>query len=140
RLDDATKKTIEHGQRIRACLKQPQFEPVAVPAQIAVLQALTAGLFDTVALPRMAEAQRAVQDAAAKLDPPLLGRLVDKEKLSDEDRKTVIESARAELKAFSPKSDAKPNGKPDAKPDAAVDAKPDEKPDAKPATAKKGAA
>ena len=111
RLDDATRKTIEHGKRIRACLKQPQFEPVAVPAQIAVLLALTAGLFDPVPLPRMAEAQRAVQDAAAKLDAPLRERLVGTDMLSDEQRKTVTENARAALKSFLLTSDSKPAAK-----------------------------
>jgi F-type H+-transporting ATPase subunit alpha len=108
RLDDATRQTIAHGQRIRACLKQPQFDPVAVPAQIAVLLALTAGLFDTVPLPRMAEAQHAVQDAAAGLAAPLLERLLGTDKLNDEDRSTVTESARAALKGFLPEPDAKP--------------------------------
>jgi F-type H+-transporting ATPase subunit alpha len=42
RLDDDTRKIIEHGRRIRACLKQPEFAPVSVPAQITVLLALTA--------------------------------------------------------------------------------------------------
>ncbi len=111
RLDDATRKTIAHGQRIRACLKQPQFDPVAVPAQIAVLLALTAGLFDPVPLPRMAEAQHAVQDAAAQLDAPLRERLVGVDKLNDEDRKTVTDSAGEALKAFLPKPDAKPAAK-----------------------------
>ena len=106
RLDDATRKTIAHGQRIRACLKQPQFDPVAVPEQIALLRALTAGLFDTVPLPRMAEAQRAVQDAAAKLDAQLRARLAGASKLSDEDRKAVTDSAAAVLKAYLPKPDA----------------------------------
>ncbi|MEO7642405.1 MAG: F0F1 ATP synthase subunit alpha, partial [Ramlibacter sp.] len=106
RLDDATRKTIAHGERIRACLKQPQFAPVAVPAQIAVLLALTAGLFDIVPLPRMAEAQRAVQDAAAQLAEPLRERLVGADKLNEEDRKAVTDSAGAALKAFLPKPDA----------------------------------
>ncbi|MEP7299727.1 MAG: alternate F1F0 ATPase, F1 subunit alpha [Burkholderiales bacterium] len=108
RLDDATRKTIAHGQRIRACLKQPQFDPVPVPAQIALLLALTAGLFDSVPLPRMAKAQRAVQDAAAKLDAPLRERLVGVNKLSDEDREAVTDGAAAVLKAFLAKPDAEP--------------------------------
>jgi F-type H+-transporting ATPase subunit alpha len=108
RLDDATRKTIAHGQRIRACLKQPQFDPVAVPAQITLLQALTAGLFDPVPLPRMVEAQRAVQDAAAKLDAPLRERLVGPKKLSEEDRLAVTDAARAALKPFLQKPDDKP--------------------------------
>jgi F-type H+-transporting ATPase subunit alpha len=111
RLDDATRKTIAHGERIRACLKQPQFAPVAVPAQIAVLLALTAGLFDTVPLPHMVEAQRAVQDATAKLDGPLRGRLVGAKKLSDEDRKAVTDMAAATLKSFLPKPEVKPAAK-----------------------------
>jgi F-type H+-transporting ATPase subunit alpha len=111
RLDDATRKTIAHGQRIRACLKQPQFEPVAVPAQIAVLLALTAGLFDSVPLARMAEAQRAVQDAATQLDAPLRERLVGADRLNDEDRKTVTDSAGTVLNDFLPKPDAEPAAK-----------------------------
>ena len=108
RLDDATRKTIAHGQRIRACLKQPQFDPVAVPAQIAVLLALTAGLFDTVPLPRMAEAQRAVQDAAARLAAPLLERVLGADKLNDEDRKAVTDAASAALQGFLPKPVTEP--------------------------------
>lgn len=111
RLDDATRQTIEHGQRIRACLKQAQFAPVAVPAQIAILLALTADLFDTVPLPRMAEAQRAVQDAAAGLAAPLRERLVGVDKLSDEDRRAVIDCAREVLKPFLPAPEAKPVAK-----------------------------
>ncbi|MEO8847819.1 MAG: alternate F1F0 ATPase, F1 subunit alpha [Casimicrobiaceae bacterium] len=104
RLDDATRKTIEHGKRLRACLKQPQFEPVAVPAQIAVLLALTAGLFDSVPLPRMAEAQRAVEASAAKLPAPLCQRLVGTHELNDEDRRAVTDLATAALRAFLPTS------------------------------------
>ena len=37
RLDEDTRKIIEHGRRIRACLKQPESAPVSVAAQIAVL-------------------------------------------------------------------------------------------------------
>ena len=43
RLDENTHKIIEHGRRIRACLKQPEFTPVSVPEQIAVLLALISG-------------------------------------------------------------------------------------------------
>ncbi len=45
RLDENTRKIIEHGRRIRACLKQPEFSPVSVPAQITELLALTGGTF-----------------------------------------------------------------------------------------------
>ena len=67
RLDENARKIIEHGRRIRACLKQPQFAPVPVSEQIVVLLALTAGLFDEVPLDQMPEAERAVRQTAVQL-------------------------------------------------------------------------
>ena len=43
RLDDHTRKIIDHGQRIRAILIQPELEPASVPEQIVILVALTGG-------------------------------------------------------------------------------------------------
>ena len=40
RLDDHTRKIIDHGQRIRAILIQPELEPASVPEQIVILVAL----------------------------------------------------------------------------------------------------
>jgi F-type H+-transporting ATPase subunit alpha len=65
RLDEDSRKIIEHGRRIRACLKQPESAPVSVPEQIAVLLVLAAGLFDDVPLDKMAEAELAVRQAIA---------------------------------------------------------------------------
>ncbi|CAN5898435.1 alternate F1F0 ATPase, F1 subunit alpha [soil metagenome] len=102
-LDDDTQQSITHGQRIRACLKQPELEPVAVPAQIATVLALTAGLFDPVPLDRMADAERAVRDAAAHSIPTALGdRLLTSKKLSDDDRAAIVGLARGAIAAFVP--------------------------------------
>ncbi len=114
RLDDDTRKIIEHGRRIRACLKQPEFSPVAVPAQIAILLALTANLFDPVPLDQMKDAGHAVQEAAAKIPAEVSARFETADKLSDEDRKTIIEIARQALVVFLPKPEAKPD-EPDQK-------------------------
>ena len=67
RMDDDTAATIAHGRRIRACLKQPEFAPWAVPEQIAVLLALTAALFDEIPVDQMTDAQQAVREAAATI-------------------------------------------------------------------------
>lgn len=48
RLDDATRKTLEHGKRVREVLKQNQFVPIDAGAQIAVLFAVNNGMFDDV--------------------------------------------------------------------------------------------
>jgi F-type H+-transporting ATPase subunit alpha len=108
RLDEDTRKIIEHGRRIRACLKQQELTPVSVPAQITVLLALTAGLFDTVLLDKMADAENAVLDAAAKIPAEVSARLETADKLSDEDRKAIIEIARQAVTSFQLKPDSKP--------------------------------
>jgi F-type H+-transporting ATPase subunit alpha len=128
RLDENTRKIIEHGQRIRACLKQPEFSPVSVAAQISGLLALTAELFDRVPLGQMADAERVLREAAANIPEEVRARFETAEKLSDEDRKTIIEIARQSLARFQPKPGSKPEPKVESTPE--VDAKP--KPKAKP--------
>src|SRR5580693_4579484 len=91
RLDEDTRRIIEHGRRIRACLKQPELAPVAVPAQITVLLALTEKLFDAVPLDRMKDAQHAVHEAAAKIPAEIRGRFETAAKLNDDDRKSIVE-------------------------------------------------
>jgi F-type H+-transporting ATPase subunit alpha len=106
-LDDDTQKSITHGQRIRACLKQPELAPVPVAAQIATVLALTAGLFDPVPIDRMAEAEQAVRDAAAHAIPADVGeRLLNGDTLSDADRATVVALARVAITAFVPQAPA----------------------------------
>jgi len=100
RVDEATRKTIEHGRRIRACLKQPENAPVAVPAQVAVLLALTAGLFDLVPVDRMAAAEHAVREAAEDIPEDVRGRLDGADELSAEDRDAVVQVARKSLEPF----------------------------------------
>jgi len=107
RLDENTRKIIEHGRRIRACLKQPEFAPVSVAAQIAVLLALIAKLFDGVPLDRMTEAEHALREAAADIPVEVRARFDSAEKLSDEDRATIILIARNALARFQPTPELK---------------------------------
>jgi F-type H+-transporting ATPase subunit alpha len=104
RLDPSSRRTIEHGQRIRACLKQLELAPVPVPAQIAVLLALSTELFDTVPLEKMMDAERAVREAAAGIPPEVGERFETAKSLDDADRQTVISIARHALTPFQPVS------------------------------------
>jgi len=102
-LDDETQASITHGLRIRACLKQPELAPVPVPAQLAIVLALTAGLFDPVPLDRMAEAEQAVVEAAGSGISDELGqRLLQADKLSAGDRAAMVALARSAISAFLP--------------------------------------
>jgi F-type H+-transporting ATPase subunit alpha len=136
RLDENTRKIIEHGRRIRACLKQGEGAPVSVPAQIAVLLALTAELFDPVVLDQMLDAEHAVQKAAANIPAEVCARFESADKLSDEDRNTIVEIASQALAPFEPKPEAKaqttpkPEGKAGLKPESASKVKPQSEPKA----------
>jgi F-type H+/Na+-transporting ATPase subunit alpha len=103
RLDEDTHKTIEHGRRIRACLKQPEFTPVPVTMQITVLLALTAGLLDPIPLEQVAEAERALHEAAATFPGDLAARLETEKTLSDADRSAILDVARRVTARFQPK-------------------------------------
>jgi F-type H+-transporting ATPase subunit alpha len=112
RLDEDTRKIIEHGRRIRACLKQSEFAPVSVAAQIAILLALTAELFDEVPLDRMADAEQAVRRAVADIPAEVSERLSSAGKLGDEDREAIIQIARQALAHFQPKPGLEPKPAP----------------------------
>lgn len=99
RLDAHTQKVIVHGRRIRACLKQPEFSPVSVGAQILILLALSAGLFDSVPLDRMPEAEKVLRDAAS-LSSELEARLKTGQSLSDADRESMVGTAKTALLRF----------------------------------------
>lgn len=103
RLDESTRKTIEHGKRIRACLKQSESSPMSLFAQISVLLALTAGLFDNVPLEKMAEAERALGDSIEEIPVDVQERLHTATKMSAEDKETIIQVARKSLSRFEAK-------------------------------------
>jgi F-type H+-transporting ATPase subunit alpha len=124
RLDPDTRKTLEHGRRIRACLKQAELAPVSVAAQITVLLALGAGLFDRVPLDRMTAAEDAVQAAVAHIPDTLRARFDAADSLSDEEREAIIDIARAALEQHLPAGafDAHAGTDPDAAPARAPEA------------------
>jgi F-type H+-transporting ATPase subunit alpha len=90
RLDEQTKKTLEHGKRVREALKQNQLTPMSAGEQIAVLLAVSKGLFDDLPVENMAPAEAAVLDkvnseitdlnqvvATAGKDDPLWEKLIE---------------------------------------------------------------
>ncbi len=54
-VDARTRKTIEHGRRIRAVLSQPQYQPRSLAVQVTLLLALSEGLLDGLEPQRVTE-------------------------------------------------------------------------------------
>jgi len=108
RLDESTRRIIDHGRRIRACLKQLESQPVPVIEQITVLLALAAGLLDRVPLEKAGDAEQALRKAAAGIPADVAGRLTTADKLGDADRKAILDIATGALAPFQPPPDPKP--------------------------------
>lgn len=100
RLDEDTRKTIEHGKRIRSWLVQLQFRSFSVAEQIVVLLALTQGYFDTVPVSAFHEAETALLKACAELPATTLKKLLSTDKLSDSDRAALFKITRTTLAPF----------------------------------------
>ncbi len=107
RLDDHTRKIIDHGQRIRAVLKQPESEPASVPEQIVVLVALTGGLLDGVPLENVRGAEQAIRKSAGDIPAEIRKRFFANEKLSESDRKVILDAASKAIAPFLPKPESK---------------------------------
>ncbi len=71
-LDAATKLTIERGRRNLEVLKQPQYEPVPVEEQVAIITATTRGYLDKVPVNRVREFEKNFINAMKTNHRPIL--------------------------------------------------------------------
>jgi len=74
-LDVDTKRQIELGQRITELLKQPQYSPMAVEDQVAVIYAVNNGYFNTIPVKETGIAEAKMLDFMHKVKRPLLDKI-----------------------------------------------------------------
>ena len=74
-LDASTKLTIERGRRNLEVLKQPQYSPVSVEEQVAIIYCCTNGLLDEVPVPEVREFERQFLATMRSSHPEALGLL-----------------------------------------------------------------
>ena len=96
RLDDSTRRVIDHGRRIRACLGQAEGCPLGLPEQVVVMLSLAQGLFEQVSLEDMSAALSSLHQASQSLTAGLSQRMAGKT-LADADRQTLLVLATAAL-------------------------------------------
>lgn len=107
RLDSDSLLAIEHGLRIRVCMKQAESHPFSVAAQIAILLALTKGLLDTIPLNLIDSAQASIVDGLGTLAPALYEKLASAQPLSDEESDTVLTMIETKLASVASTTDTK---------------------------------
>jgi len=93
RLDEATKRTLERGWRVREILKQPQFKPIPVSEQIAALLAVTGGALDHIPVAEIGAAEQTVRSGVKENLADLCRRIETGEKVSMEDHNTLLAAA-----------------------------------------------
>lgn len=100
RLDEDTEQSLRRGRRVRQILKQPQSAPLPVAEQVAALLATTEGLFDDVPVDQVGSAEEAIRRATRDRADKITERVISGEKLSDDDRQSLIDLAREQLTDF----------------------------------------
>ena len=96
-LDEQTQQTLERGRRIREVLKQRQSQPLAAAEQIAILLAVTSGLFDAVPLDQVDEAECQVAQSMTQQLPDLCDLIHGGGALTEGDRGRLLATLSAAI-------------------------------------------
>lgn len=92
RLDEETKKTLERGKRVREILKQPQYEPISAPEQIAVLLAVTKGVFDQIPVESIAESAAKIRQAVKEKLQDIADKILKNESLNQDEHNLILDT------------------------------------------------
>ena len=100
RLDDATRRTLDRGRRVREILKQEEQKPLTVAEQVAVLLATTRGLMDALPLDQVREAEQALCGMMREEQAGLGKQIETGGNLAPGDVETLLAAARRVLDPF----------------------------------------
>ena len=89
-VDERTKRTMEHGRRIRAVLAQPEYKPLSLAEQVALLLAVGEGKLDAVPLDFIARFKAELGAWLSERCPRAMARIMDSGDLSDECRRDLL--------------------------------------------------
>jgi len=95
-LDAATRRQLERGQRATEILKQGQFDPLSLAEEVTIIYALTSGLLDDVAVPKLRNFEAELRKFMASNHPEILKEITDNPVLTPE----VSEQIRGAVNTF----------------------------------------
>ena len=110
-VDERTRKLIEHGRRIRAVLRQPQFAPSALGEQVALLLAVSQGALEEIPLDRVDVFRARLGAWLAERCPDALA-LDDRTEMLPEDLEGRLSAAIEELARSVARSPPPPRDRP----------------------------
>jgi F-type H+-transporting ATPase subunit alpha len=83
-LDKATRDQLTRGEKLSEVIKQPQYQPLPVEKQVAILYAATTGKLDDVPTNRVKEFENQFYRFLETEQPDILKQLGESKELSDE--------------------------------------------------------
>ncbi|HEU5208606.1 MAG TPA: F0F1 ATP synthase subunit alpha [Longimicrobiales bacterium] len=83
-LDPATQKQLSRGQRLVEILKQPQYQPLPMAEQVAIIWAATNGHLDDVPVERVRAFEREFMEFLRTQRPQILQTITDTKKVDDD--------------------------------------------------------
>jgi len=91
-LDKATQAQLSRGQRLQEILKQPQYKPVPLENQVAVLFAATNGYADEVPVDKVSEWEAALLRNLEATRPEILADIAEQKRITDENREKLAQA------------------------------------------------
>src|SRR5438094_6392482 len=99
-LDKATRDQLTRGEKLSEVVKQPQYQPLAVEKQVAILYTATKGQLDDIPTPRVKEFESGLYRFLETERPDILKNLAKSGDLTDEIAKALDEAVAAYREAF----------------------------------------
>jgi F-type H+/Na+-transporting ATPase subunit alpha len=96
-LDATTQAQLARGQRLRELLKQPQYSPLSVAEQVALVYAGINGYLDDIAADKVSSFTKGLREYL-KTSKPRYGEIVQGEKALTDEAETLLKEAIAEYK------------------------------------------
>ena len=97
-LDAATQKQLGRGKRLRELLKQPQFSPLILAEQVAVVYAGVKGLIDEVPVELVSQFTRELREYLKSNKPEFISKVQTEKQLSEE-AEAMLKDAINEVKS-----------------------------------------
>ena len=95
-LDPQTRAQLDRGQRLTEILKQPQYQPMPVAEQVAIIWAGTNGYLDDVPVPRVQAFEQQFLEYLHTIRPDVLEGINTEKRLTDE----IVAKLRAAVEEF----------------------------------------
>jgi F-type H+/Na+-transporting ATPase subunit alpha len=93
-IDESTRRTLHRGRRVREAFKQGAHETIGVCEQLAVLLAVSEGVFDAIEVEGVAAAERGLRQAVRREHHAICERIQAGDELDAADRERLLDAAR----------------------------------------------